>query len=118
MKSIKLLVLLTATALVIGCSSDGGAGGDGSAGTDLSNSGGGDAAMLPPDLMPYNPRNPAGAGPAAVDIGSASNLAAPGSYVLLAKTGITNVTGSSITGGNLGLSPAAATFITGFSMIA
>src|SRR3954465_15014588 len=65
-----------------------------------------------------NPRNPAGDGPALVDIGSSSNLAAAGSYVLLAKTGITNVTGSSITGGNLGLSPAAASFITGFSLSA
>ena len=64
------------------------------------------------------PRNPAGAGPAPVDIGATTNLAAAGSYVLLAKTGITNVTGSSITGGNLGLSPAAASFITGFAMTA
>jgi hypothetical protein len=38
--------------------------------------------------------------------------------VLLAKTAITNVTGSSITGGNLGLSPAAASFLTGFSLVA
>ena len=67
---------------------------------------------------PYNPRNPVGAGPAAVDIGATTNLAAPGSFVILAKTGITNVTGSSITGGNLGLSPAAGSFITGFAMTA
>ncbi|HTA20658.1 MAG TPA: ice-binding family protein, partial [Polyangia bacterium] len=40
------------------------------------------------------------------------------SYALLAKTGITNVTGSSISGANVGLSPAAASFITGFSLIA
>jgi hypothetical protein len=58
------------------------------------------------------------AGPAAVQLGSTSNLAAAGSYVVLAKTGITNVTGSSITGGNLGVSPAAATYITGFSLVA
>jgi hypothetical protein len=38
--------------------------------------------------------------------------------VLLAKTGISNVTGSSITGGALGVSPAAASAITGFSLIA
>jgi hypothetical protein len=66
----------------------------------------------------HNPPNPSGLGPASVDLGSTTNLAAAGSYVLLAKTGITNVTGSSITGGHLGLSPAAATFITGFSLIA
>jgi len=39
-----------------------------------------------------------GKGPAPVVLGSATDAAAPGSYVLLAKTGITNVTGSSITG--------------------
>ena len=70
------------------------------------------------DLTPHNPRNPAGAGPAAVELGSASDLASAGGYVLLAKTGLTNVTGSSVAGGNLGLSPAAASFITGFAMTA
>lgn len=65
-----------------------------------------------------NPRNPDGAGPARVDLGSAASLGAAGGYVLLAKTGISNVTGSAITGGAVGLSPAAATFITGFSLIA
>ena len=65
-----------------------------------------------------NPRNPAGQGPAPVAIGAATDLAAAGSYVILAKTAITNVTGSSVVGGALGLSPAAATFITGFSLVA
>lgn len=65
-----------------------------------------------------NPPNPDGLGPAPVVLGSTTDDAAAGSYVLLAKTGITNVTGSSITGGNLGLSPAAASFITGFALIA
>jgi hypothetical protein len=59
-----------------------------------------------------------GLGPAPVELGATTDLAAPGSYVLLAKTGITNVTGSTITGGHLGISPAAASFITGFSLIA
>ena len=71
-----------------------------------------------PILTPNNPPNPAGLGPAPVDVGAAGNLAAPGSYVLLAKTGITNVTGSAVTGGEVGLSPAAASFITGFSLTA
>ncbi|MBA3395962.1 MAG: DUF3494 domain-containing protein [Deltaproteobacteria bacterium] len=62
----------------------------------------------------YNPPNPAGLGPAPIELGSTSDLAAAGSYVILAKTGVTNVTGSLITGGHVGLSPAAATFITGF----
>lgn len=70
------------------------------------------------DAMMHDPPNPLGLGPAAVDLGSPSDVASAGSYVLLAKTGITNVTGSSITGGALGLSPAAASFITGFSLIA
>jgi len=48
-------------------------------------------------------------GPAAVDLGSAIN------YVILAKSAISNVPTSAITG-DLGLSPAAASFITGFSL--
>jgi hypothetical protein len=77
-----------------------------------------DFATANPDLSPNNPPNPLGAGPAPVQLGSVTNVGAPGSYVILAKTGITNVTGSAITGGNLGLSPAAASYISGFSMIA
>jgi hypothetical protein len=65
-----------------------------------------------------DPPNPNGKGPAPVELGSTSDPAAPGSYVLLAKTGITNVTGSLISQGHMGLSPAAASFITGFSLIA
>ncbi len=80
-----------------------------------SNADGGNDGNNGPDAM-YNPPNPAGLGPAPVSLGGSTDLAASGSYVLLAKTGITNVTGSSITGGHLGLSPAAASFITGFVM--
>jgi hypothetical protein len=71
----------------------------------------------------YNPRNPSGAGPAAVPLGSsgstvgAGDLGASGNYVILSKAGITNVTGSSITG-NMGVSPAAASYITGFALVA
>jgi hypothetical protein len=71
-------------------------------------SGSGDDSGDPPDTV--------GLGPARVRLGSSTDLAAAGSYVLLAKTGITNVTGSTITGGHLGLSPAAASFITGFAL--
>lgn len=70
-----------------------------------------------PDAM-HNPPNPAGLGPAPLDLGTTSDPAAAASYVILAKTGITNVTGSAISGGNLGLSPAAASFVTGFALIA
>jgi len=64
-----------------------------------------------------NARNPSGAGPAPVQLGSAASLAASGSYVILAKTAISNVTGSMVTG-DVGVSPAAASFITGFSLTA
>src|SRR5204863_4696141 len=64
-----------------------------------------------------NPQNPSGAGPAPVSLGSSEDSGAAGSYVILAKTGISNVTGSMVTG-DMGLSPAAASFITGFSLIA
>ena len=103
--------------LVAGCSDAGSSSTDG--GGDLALGGtSADLAQASPDLTPNNPANPAGLGPAPVDVGAAGNLAAPGSYTLLAKTGITNVTGSAVTGGAVGLSPAAASFITGFSMTA
>jgi hypothetical protein len=51
------------------------------------------------------------AGPAPVLLGSAGN------YVILAKAAISS-TGTTAVTGNLGLSPAAATYITGFSLIA
>jgi Ice-binding-like len=44
-------------------------------------------------------------------------LGGAGSYAILAKTGISTVPNSAVTG-NLGVSPAAATFITGFSLTA
>ena len=69
------------------------------------------------DSAGSNPRNPNGAGPAPVPLGSAGALGAAGSYAILAKTGISNVTGSTVTG-DMGLSPAAASFITGFSLVA
>jgi ice-binding like protein len=53
---------------------------------------------------------PAGGQRPPVDLGTAGN------YVILAETGISTVPTSDITG-DLGLSPAAATFITGFSLI-
>jgi len=53
----------------------------------------------------------AAAAPAPVDLGAAA------SFVILTKTGITNVPTSAITG-NLGVSPIFATAITGFSLIA
>lgn len=52
-----------------------------------------------------------------VELGSAKDLAAPGAYVLLAKAAITNVPGSAISGGHVGVSPAASTSMTGFSLV-
>ncbi len=70
------------------------------------------SGITPPDMTVYNPQNPNGNGPAAIDLGSS------GTYVILAKSGITNVTGSLITGGNLGVSPIDDTAITGFALVA
>jgi hypothetical protein len=61
-----------------------------------------------------------GAGPDGAAPGTATlpvGLGAAGGYAILAKSGISTVPTSAITG-NLGLSPAAATFITGFSLVA
>ncbi len=74
-------------------------------------------AGLTVDAKVNNPRNPNGLGPAPVNIGQPTDLTQAGAYVLMAKTGITNVTGSVITGGHLGLSPAPAGALTGFSEI-
>jgi len=52
-----------------------------------------------------------GVNPAAVDLGTAGN------YVILAKSGIDSATASSVTG-DLGLSPADSTYVTGFGLIA
>ena len=70
-----------------------------------------------------NPRNPYGSGPAPVSLSpsggivSPGDLGAAGNYVILAKTGISNNTGSAITG-SIGVSPAAASYITGFALVA
>ncbi len=53
----------------------------------------------------------AGAGPAPVPLGSAGN------FVILAKSGV-STTGSTAVVGDIGLSPAAATFLTGFALSA
>jgi hypothetical protein len=71
------------------------------------------SGTAPVDLSPATPGvgtgTGSGFGPAPVVLGTA------GDYVLLAQTAITN-TGTSAITGNLGLSPAAASFITGFAL--
>lgn len=70
-----------------------------------------------------SPQNPFGDGPAAVSLSKnrfpivAGDLGSAGNYVILSKTGVTDVTGSAIDG-NVGVSPAAASYITGFGLIA
>lgn len=68
-----------------------------------------------------NPQNLFGKGPQAVDLAysglPSTDMGSAGAYVILAKAGISNVTGSAITG-DIGVSPAAATYITGFSLVA
>src|SRR5438045_3879233 len=56
-----------------------------------------------------NPPNPNGLGPRAVNLGTA------GDYVILAKSGV-STTGVTAVVGDIGLSPAAATYVTGFAL--
>lgn len=76
---------------------------------------------LPPTVG--NPQNPNGLGPAPVSLSAdggtlnQANLGSSGNYVILSKSGISNVTGSSIVG-NIAASPVAASYITGFSLTA
>jgi len=58
---------------------------------------------------PYSPSS-GNLAPGAVNLGGAGN------FEILAKTGITNVP-SSVVGGNMGVSPAAASSITGFTLV-
>lgn len=51
-----------------------------------------------------------------VSLGTAGNLGAAGGYAILAKTGVSTVPSSAVIG-NVGLSPAARTFLTGWSLI-
>ncbi len=91
-----------------------GAGGSMSSGTGGSRDAGvtdsavatGDAAKTP-DTAPINNPTP----------GVPVNLGTAGDYVILAKSAISAVPPAAVTG-NLGISPAAATYITGFSLVA
>jgi hypothetical protein len=98
-----------------GKQTDGESSADGMHATDAGGSDGtGDARNLS-DGEPTNdgdgPPDEGALAPGAVNLGSAA------SYVILAKSGISTVPTSAVTG-NLGLSPAAASYITGFSLTA
>ena len=58
--------------------------------------------------------NPSGAGPAPVDFGAPGDKAGAADYAILAKTAVTNAPTSAVVG-DIGLSPAAASYISGFS---
>lgn len=93
-----------------GASDSNTSGGDTSAsGGDRSASGGDNSASAGADTSGGSGASATGVGPAPVDLGDAGN------YVILAKSAIANVPTSVVTG-NLGLSPAAASYITGFSL--
>lgn len=73
----------------------------------------------------FNPRNPNGLGPAPVSLSQdggvfvAGDLGSAGNYVILAKTGISDVVAlGTIVTGDIGVSPVAASYITNFSLIA
>jgi hypothetical protein len=119
----RLTVLLSFAVCLAGCG-DGSEGtsagedGTGEDGNDTDGGSAGEAGTADESGDSGNPPNPAGLGPAPVELGSSNDPAAAGSYVLLAKTEITNVTGSMVSRGDVGLSPAAASYISGFSLIA
>src|SRR4051812_29389334 len=95
-KSYSWLCATLLVALMVGCGDDNGTG-------------------TPIDLSPTTPgagsgNGSGGHGPAPVILGTA------GTYVILAKSAITNVPTSAVTG-SIGLSPAAASYITQFALI-
>lgn len=105
MKNVKIIfplltVILIAISLILGCgmpaSDSGGSSGHKSGG---GGGGGGDVVVVVPPI-----------GPAAVELGAAGN------YVILAKTTIATTGVTAITG-DIGISPAAASFITGFGLV-
>jgi hypothetical protein len=107
--SAKIATLLPTLFLSMGCSSSSDdMSGGGAAGVSSSSGGnnasGGDTATGGADAT-----GSATTGPAPVSLGSAEN------YVIIAKSAITNVPASVITG-DLGLSPSAASFVTGFAL--
>ena len=87
--------------------------------TFVAGCGGNDTAVQNPQVPVVSPTSPgvgtglggAGKGPAPVNLGTAGN------FVILANSGV-STTGTTAVVGDIGLSPSAASFITGFSLIA
>jgi Ice-binding-like len=89
----------------------GGSSGGTSSSSGVTSTNGGGATDAAGALDGYDPTDEGGVGSLAVNLGTAGNFA------VLAKSGVSTVPTSAITG-NLGVSPAAATYITGFGLIA
>jgi Ice-binding-like len=113
--------LLLLVSLAVGCGDSGtstNAGSDGGAGSSAGGSGGSAASGTGGGGGSGGSAATGGAG-----VGGSTatalpvNLGTAASYVILAKSGISTVPTSAVTG-NVGVSPAAATFITGFSLTA
>jgi hypothetical protein len=102
-KPLTWFMALMVAAFLAGC------GGNGSGGTGGGTSGG-TGAGTPTAAGAGTGVGGVGHGPAPVNLGTAGN------YVILAKTAISTTSGSAVTG-DLGISPAAASFITGFGLV-
>lgn len=75
----------------------------------------GESTSAPQDLSPTTPGGGPGTGVAGAHGPAPVVLGAAGGYVILAKSAVSNVPTSAITG-DVGLSPAAASYITGFAL--
>jgi len=101
----RLWLAALALTVVAGCGGGGNGDGDSPAA-----SGGGQAGSGAPMAASTGPTGTVCAGASCVFLGTAGN------YAILAKTGVSTVPSSAITG-HVGLSPAARTFLTGWSLI-
>ena len=102
-----------------GAGSHAGSGGSGTSGSSAgsSGSGSGGSGSGSSGSSGSDSGSPSDDASIANDGGMLVDLGAANDFVILAKTGISTVPGSSITG-DIGVSPAAATYITGFSLSA
>lgn len=102
-----LLVALLAAAFVAGCGGGGGGSPSTSTSTSTGTGSGSTSAGAPGGVC-------TGSATDCVSLGAAGDLGAAAGYAILAKTGVSTVPTSAVTG-NVGLSPAARVFLTGWS---
>lgn len=103
-KSLTWLTALVFMGSIAGCGGGGSGGGSNPAAADLAGAAAASGGVCT-------------GGAACVSIGTAGNLAAASGYTILAKTGVSSVPTSAVTG-NIGVSPAARGGLTGWSLIA